>query len=62
VAQRYSKETYKLPYFSIDNAHTPTRGGARKYRQRTEEFFKSMCAASSNSSSIESGEEFFGFK
>jgi hypothetical protein len=31
----------------------------RKYRQRTEEFFKGTCVASSNN---ESYEEFFGFE
>jgi hypothetical protein len=50
------------PFWSIDNAHMPTSGRVRKYRQRTEEFFKSMCIASSNSSNIESDEYFFGFE
>jgi hypothetical protein len=45
----------ELPYFSIDNANMPTSG---RYRQRTEDFFKSTCVASSN---IELDEEFFGF-
>jgi hypothetical protein len=39
----------------------PTSGRVRKYRQRMEEFLKSKCAAS-NSSNIESDEEFFGFE
>jgi hypothetical protein len=46
----------------IDNAHTPTSGRVRKYRQKTEEFFKSTRVASSNSSIIESDEEFFEFE
>jgi hypothetical protein len=37
----------------------PTSSRVRKYRQGTEEFFKSTCAASSN---IEPDEEFFGFE
>jgi hypothetical protein len=37
----------------------PTTGKVKKYRQRTEEFFKNMCFTSSN---IESDEEFFGFE
>jgi hypothetical protein len=47
--------------FSIDNMHATTIGRVRKYRQRTEEFFKSTCIASSN---IESDEHFvsFGFE
>jgi hypothetical protein len=40
--------------FWIGNAHTPTNGRVRKYRQRTEDFFKSTFVASSN---IESDEE-----
>jgi hypothetical protein len=44
----------------IDNVHTPTSGGVRKYRQRMEEFFKGTHIASCNSSNIESDEEFFG--
>jgi hypothetical protein len=39
----------------------PTSGKVKKNRQRTEEFFKSMCVASSNSSNIES-DELFGFE
>jgi hypothetical protein len=39
----------------------PTSGRVRKYRQRVEEFSKSTCAVSSNSSNIDSDEEFFGF-
>jgi hypothetical protein len=34
----------------------------RKYKQRMEEFFKSMCIASSNNSNIESDEEIFEFE
>jgi hypothetical protein len=40
----------------------PSSGRARKYRQRMEEFFKNTCIASSNSTNIESDEEFFGFE
>jgi hypothetical protein len=40
----------------------PTSGRVRRYRQRMEEFFKSTCFASNNSSNIESDEEFFGFE
>jgi hypothetical protein len=47
------------PYLPIDNAHTPTSGRVRKYRQRAEEFFKSTRLASSN---IEFDEGFFGFE
>jgi hypothetical protein len=36
----------------------PTSGRVRKSRQRTEEFFKSTCVASSNSTNIESVEFF----
>jgi hypothetical protein len=42
--------------------HTPTSGRVRKHRQRTEEFFKSTCIDTCNSSNIESEEEFFGFE
>jgi hypothetical protein len=42
--------------------HTPTSGRVRKYRQRAEECFESRCIAGSNSSNIESHEEFFGFE
>jgi hypothetical protein len=50
-----------LPYFSIDNAHpkifvTPFDVWI------TEEFFKSTYVASSNTSNIESDEEFLGFE
>jgi hypothetical protein len=53
----------KLQNVSIDNPHpnifiTPFD----VYRQRMEELFKSTCVASSNSSNIESDEEFFGFE
>jgi hypothetical protein len=40
----------------------PTSGRVRKYRQRTEEFFKSTSVASSNNSNIESDEEIFEFE
>jgi hypothetical protein len=50
-----------LLFFFIDNWHTPTSGRVRKYRWTTEEFFKGTCDAISNSSNIESEEEFFGF-
>jgi hypothetical protein len=32
---------FTIPLLCIDNAHTPTSGRVRKYRQRTDEFFKS---------------------
>jgi hypothetical protein len=37
----------------------PISGRVRKYRQRTEEFFKSTCIANSNTGH---DEEFFGFE
>jgi hypothetical protein len=47
----------------MDNAHTPTSGKVKKYRQRNEEFFANTCVASSNSSNIEFDEAFFfGFE
>jgi hypothetical protein len=49
-------------YSCIDNAHTPTSGRARKYRQRAEEFLESACVADSNSSNIRSVKEFLGFE
>jgi hypothetical protein len=39
----------------------PTSSRVRKYRQRTEEFFKSTCIDSSNSNT-EYDEEFFGLE
>jgi hypothetical protein len=40
----------------------PSGGRVRKYRQRKEEFFKSICVPSSNSSNIRPDEELFGFE
>jgi hypothetical protein len=46
----------------MDNAHMPSSGRVRKYRQRMEEFFKSTCIASNNSVNIGCIEEFFELK
>jgi hypothetical protein len=39
-----------------------TSGRIGKYKQRKEEFFRSTCIASRNSSNTGSDEEFFGFE
>jgi hypothetical protein len=50
-----------ITFLCIDNAYTPISGLVKKYRQRTEEFFKNTFVASS-CSNIESDGEFFGFE